>query len=77
MNTLSGYSLSTVHDCKGDTMNSSHSLADTALTYGLVGYAMVAENGTTIMGILGFLLLVAKLVQEVPKAIKTIKGHKT
>ena len=56
-------------------MQTSHSMADTVVGYTLAFYAIVGQHGSDIMGLLGFLLLSAKLVQEIPKAVAVLRGR--
>lgn len=58
-------------------MSTMQNYADSIGAYALALFAMVTSHSTDIMGILGFVLLMAKLVQEVPKAWNTVFGKKT
>lgn len=53
-------------------MSTINGYADQVLTYAVGLYAMTASHGTDIMGLLGFVLISAKLIQEVPRAWRTV-----
>lgn len=46
--------------------------ADSIIAYALAAWALLQTNQTAIMGLLGAVLVIAKIIQEVPKAWRVI-----
>jgi hypothetical protein len=51
-------------------------IADNVIGYALALYAILSAHANEVMGFLGFLLLAAKLVQELPRAYRVLTGRK-
>ncbi|KRR22157.1 hypothetical protein [Bradyrhizobium retamae] len=43
-------------------------------SYSAAALALCVDNQSTIIQVLGFILLVARLIKEVPAAVRVIKG---
>ena len=55
-------------------MQTTHDYWAAALSYIAAGLALFVEHSNTIVQVLGFVLLVARLIQEVPTATRAVKG---
>ena len=52
-------------------------LSDYIVGYALAFYAIFAGHEDEMMGLLGLILLLAKLVQELPRAYRVLAGPKS
>ena len=55
-------------------MQTTHDYWAAALSYIAAGLALFVEHSNTLVQVLGFVLLVARLTQEIPAASRIIKG---
>jgi predicted cobalt transporter CbtA len=55
-------------------LQTTHDYWAAALSYIAAGLALFVEHSNTIVQVLGFVLLVSRLVQEVPTAARVIRG---